>query len=490
MQLTSGLPTRDEDHQEAPVDLGALLRDAVEGRRRLRAVLDHLPAMVGYWDRDLRNQVANRAYLEWFGWEPEDLPGRHISELLGPELFAQNEPFMRAALDGQDQHFDRAITDPSGQVRYSQTSYIPDRDDGGVVVGFFVLVTDVTAKVVAEQQARSLTERLRVVSRVSASAHAAAPDEVLARVVEGLIELDFDGANVAVLDARADAFVPRYTRGIFTAFEDLAQPLADSLTGDVVRTGTCIAIDDYQTASNPLHAIRRTGVRATVSAPIRVDGRVIAVLHAGSVVSRKISEADVELLSLLADVAGVALAKGQQLESLARKANRAVEDSLTDSLTGTGNRRAADLALADAESGDVFVMLDLDHFKAVNDFHGHARGDQELRTFVRALTDCLRGRDRLYRLGGEEFLIVLPAVDLAAASSIVSRLHQAWSSTSPLTTFSAGLSQLHGSEGTEDTIERADRALYLAKHNGRNRDVIIRSPNAVDQEQAADPAGG
>lgn len=111
----------------------------------VRAVLNALPAMVGYWDRDLRNVVANDAYVEYFGRTPEEMRGIHISELLGPELYAKNLPYIEAALAGRPQLFDRAIPTPSGEVRHTQASYIPhvvDRE----VRGFSVLVTDITER--------------------------------------------------------------------------------------------------------------------------------------------------------------------------------------------------------------------------------------------------------------------------------------------------------------------------------------------------------
>jgi PAS domain S-box-containing protein len=109
-----------------------------------------LPAAVGYWDADLRNRVANGAYVEFLGLTPEEIHGRHVSEVLGPELYALNRPRIERALAGEPQLFDRTIIDPSGEPRHVQASYIPDVVDGEVR-GFVVLVTDITARGAAEQ---------------------------------------------------------------------------------------------------------------------------------------------------------------------------------------------------------------------------------------------------------------------------------------------------------------------------------------------------
>lgn len=131
----------------------ALERRSAKLRAReatLRMITDNLPAMIGYWDRNLRNRFANADYRRWFGKTPKQIHGRHITELLGPELYAKNKPYIDAVLTGRRQDFDRAIPGPEGTLRHSQASYIPHLHDGEVA-GFFVLVTDVSERVRAEQ---------------------------------------------------------------------------------------------------------------------------------------------------------------------------------------------------------------------------------------------------------------------------------------------------------------------------------------------------
>lgn len=135
----------------------------------LRDVVDSLPAMVGYWDTELRNRFANRAYLDWFGMPPEQMRGRHILELLGPEIFAKNLPYIEAALRGEVQQFERTIPGPRG-IRHSSALYLPDRRPDGTIAGFFVQVTDVThlKEVEAQLQAARDELELRVEERTRA----------------------------------------------------------------------------------------------------------------------------------------------------------------------------------------------------------------------------------------------------------------------------------------------------------------------------------
>jgi len=107
-------------------------------------VLDIIPSMVGYWDKDLLNRFANKAYTSWFGITPEQMFGKHIQFLLGDDLYHSNLPHIEAVLRGEAQTFGRTIPVPdSDEVRYSVAEYIPDIQDGQVQ-GFYVQVADIT----------------------------------------------------------------------------------------------------------------------------------------------------------------------------------------------------------------------------------------------------------------------------------------------------------------------------------------------------------
>ncbi|HET8602860.1 MAG TPA: PAS domain-containing protein [Marmoricola sp.] len=136
-------------------------------------LLDHLPSMVAYWDDDLRNQFANAAYVEWFGIAPEDMKRMHIRDLLGAEVYEKNLPYIKEALAGRPQAFNRTLTDMSGRTRYTQAAYVP-RFIAGEPHGFFVLVTDITERVLAEQTLATSVADLALLEerqRVSADLH-------------------------------------------------------------------------------------------------------------------------------------------------------------------------------------------------------------------------------------------------------------------------------------------------------------------------------
>ncbi|AFG36839.1 histidine kinase N-terminal 7TM domain-containing protein [Spirochaeta africana] len=148
-----------------------------------------------------------------------------------------------------------------------------------------------------------------------------------------------------------------------------------------------------------------------------------------------------------------------------------------DGLTNVLNRRSFDEQLpvilheASWEKRDVsLVMFDIDHFKNLNDTHGHQTGDNMLKDTARVVSDCLRQGDIIARYGGEEFAVILPGSPLAAAAEIAERMRAAVERTLDIT-ISLGVAASTRLEtlDSENLIERADLALYAAKHNGRNR---------------------
>ncbi len=162
---------------------------------------------------------------------------------------------------------------------------------------------------------------------------------------------------------------------------------------------------------------------------------------------------------------------------LQRLMTRLREQSVRDGLTGLLNRRAMDAALERqwarqqrARTPLSVLMVDIDHFKLVNDRLGHAAGDEVLRKLARLLQLERRTDDAVGRVGGEEFLVLLPGVPAAMAAELAERLRESVELAKIGATVSVGVSQSGGREDDVDNLlRRADEALYQAKAKGRNR---------------------
>jgi diguanylate cyclase (GGDEF)-like protein len=164
----------------------------------------------------------------------------------------------------------------------------------------------------------------------------------------------------------------------------------------------------------------------------------------------------------------------------------AEEHATTDGLTGLMNRRAFEGRLAEATANTeryreplALVMLDLDHFKQVNDTFGHAGGDRVLLYFARALRRAVRAGDQAFRYGGEEFVLLLPKCDAQGALRVVSRIQEDLRSrpisvvegAPTVVRFSAGIASAETANdlSVAELVARADAALYRAKNEGRDR---------------------
>lgn len=146
----------------------------------IQMVTDFIPGMVGYWNSEMKCAFANKAYLEWFGKSRDTMLGLHIKEVLGETIFLKNEPFIKGALAGNIQRFERTIPKPDGSVGYTWAQYIPDIANG-IVRGFIVLVTDVTELKQAEFSLKAAERKL---------------NEILESMPEGLVEVNLSGEIV------------------------------------------------------------------------------------------------------------------------------------------------------------------------------------------------------------------------------------------------------------------------------------------------------
>lgn len=144
-------------------------------------------------------------------------------------------------------------------------------------------------------------------------------------------------------------------------------------------------------------------------------------------------------------------------------------DARTDALTSLGNRRDLDDRLARAVPGDCVVIVDLDHFKSVNDTQGHVAGDTILERFGAVLDEHLRRRDYAARYGGEEFVLILPRTEPVQALNTLRALRTEWADEHTGVTFSAGIALVTASTPPGSALAAADIALYRAKQAGRDR---------------------
>jgi diguanylate cyclase (GGDEF)-like protein len=192
------------------------------------------------------------------------------------------------------------------------------------------------------------------------------------------------------------------------------------------------------------------------------------------------SQAKIDALS-----AALQIAQARLNHSIAERETMAVELT-TDPLTGLQNRRGLDTAFAECGTDTVMALLDIDHFKKINDTFGHDAGDRVLRDFAARLRTALNDSLPVYRIGGEEFVVLFPKTEMATVAAMLADFRANLKTSNVMRTndamtvsFSAGLALHDNAEQTFDTVfKQADERLYTAKLTGRAKTVFSDDVNS------------
>ncbi len=237
---------------------------------------------------------------------------------------------------------------------------------------------------------------------------------------------------------------------------------------------------------------RECGPCSAVCSPVTVMGKTIGVLHTIGPDQQPLHDDHIRFLPSIAAHVGARLGMIRTLADSQAAAR-------TDGLTGLLNRRSfedeASIVLQNISRG-LLVMADIDHFKRLNDTYGHQVGDRAIQLFSKTITEGLRDKDVIGRYGGEEFIVVLPEIDVETGVRVLQRLRddladRLANSNIPAFTCSMGVAQfpVDGHELAELT-KLADGALYTAKRNGRDRiEVVGRVARDVAQTVKEDKTG-
>lgn len=274
-------------------------------------------------------------------------------------------------------------------------------------------------------------------------------------------------------------------------------PLGDSLAGRVAKRGRAIRIGENvrrSASEDQVAALLRAGYESCLIVPLIVGARVVGTLGCWSRNAAAFSEDDERILEMMASQVATAVVAADTMDTNERRAHHDPLTDLPNRLQLHEDAQGYFSLAADSGRTAAIAMADIDHFKRLNDEFGHRVGDVTLQKIAAVLRTAIRPADRVYRYGGEEFVLVFEDVEEAEALAVAERVRLAVAST-PLTgdnlepvgpvTISIGLSLLpdHGIE-IDELIKRADAAMYRAKDAGRNRVVVWEEPETVSTSAA------
>lgn len=453
----------------------------IQRELELRTLLENTPDIVARFDLELRCTFVNRSATRYL-----DLPrGEH----LGRDLAAMGWPQAGCELFEQEAHkliaqrqartIELKLPQREGTLRF-ETRLLPEFDAHGVLQSILCVMRDVTE---ASRARRLLADEKSVLEMIARNAPLAEVMDTLCRMVE----VQMDGAMCAVMvqDDSGSRLrflaAPSLPEAFCTLLNDCPIAPSSASCGSAAYHNLTVIVDDLGAHPNwePLRErVAALPLRAAWSFPVHGQhGHVQGTLDLYYREPRTPSPDDLRLAYRTTSLAAIALHHATHESRLYRMATE-------DALTGLANRRqlieVLEKEFSRARRLDTplaVLMFDLDHFKRINDTHGHAAGDEVLRHFARLCRDTLRGYDVIGRMGGEEFAAVLPGIGATDAMQAAERLRQATEQlripyqdvTLGLTT-SVGAATLQDGDLSIDTLlARADKALYRAKAQGRNR---------------------
>lgn len=304
-------------------------------------------------------------------------------------------------------------------------------------------------------------------------------DDVCSVVVDGL--LGVLGSEIsAVYIAHHDDWTLRFRAGQGQSASSFAQsiPVAETILGQAFREGLSQEGDISPSTPSACWIDPSAGVRSHAATALRTGDRVVGVAVTASRTPREFSAAEMKRLSTLADQAALSLQNAMLLAELERL-------SVTDRLTQLYNHGYFHQRLEEEFSRSsrfdhklALIILDLDDFKSFNDRYGHPRGDDALRVVSSVVRANLREIDVAARYGGEEFVVLLPETDCEGALSVAERIREGVESRTVFSgpdggvkcTVSCGVAAFpDNAAASARLVEAADRALYNAKRDGKNR---------------------
>lgn len=412
-------------------------RRLADSERRLADVLANIPAMVGHFDLHERCRFASDFALKTHGLKRGEEVGLTMRDALGPESYGLHKRHIPTVLSGRRVSFDGSVT-VRGRKAYFQAHMVPERSASGDIIGFYLMSFDVTALKEAQLEQERGERRLRAIADNLPVMISYIDREERLR----FLNRTFEAWTGIPLDRALDRPLKEVIGE--TLYEQRASALRRGLSGERV---------EFEVESEAM------GIQ-----------RVLQTVY-------------IPDMAAMDDVLGV-YTLTTDVTLLRQSERRMAEMAMKDKLTGLANRRRFDDHLPDALSRAIrshsalgLLILDVDHFKLINDTRGHACGDAVLAEFARRIESCVRTSDLVTRLAGDEFAVVLESLSsseeaVAVAQKITGLVRQplAFNGDVLRISTSIGIAFLAQGEQADASLllACADEALYEAKRQGRD----------------------
>ena len=404
------------------------------------------------------------------------LVGRSEAELLGNgfEQFVHEEDreaLAEARDGGQPSTMMVRVRSAADEWRYLE-AHLTDLRADRHLRGILVNARDVTNRVRLEQEVAAQAQRDTFGSQVVEALEMADEEAAAFDVVErAMVEISAASPMELLLSDSSRAHLDRAATSPTAGAPSC--PVQSPFSCVAVRRGNPVVFESSEALNAcPKLRGRETGKCSAACVPVSFMGRALGVLHATGPEGSPPTAEQIAQLTTLATQAGARIGTVRAFEKTQLQAS-------TDTLTGLVNRRTFETQvrrLITQKRKLALAVADLDHFKAINDTHGHEAGDRALRLFAHVAQTTLREEDVLARWGGEEFVFVLTDLDRHQAVRVLDRLRErvaeAQAGNGPAFTASFGVTDSAAAETLEQLLQIADSGLYVSKQTGRNQVTI------------------
>lgn len=498
-----------------------------ESERRFREILENIQLLAVMLDAEGNITFCNRHLLETTGWDGETMLGRSWLAVTSNADEAAIRAFARAIQRGSIlTHNESTLTARNGERRVISWTNITLKNESSQPIGVASLGLDVTEQRKAheaEREQRMLAEVLTHTAEVLTSSLEF--DQILQRILENVGQVvPHDAANIALIEGAYVNYAGAKGYEKFGISLDTVQSVRFKFREvfnlrQMYQSKQPVVTPDTRNDPHWVRVPEADWIQSHVGAPIIVQNKVVGFLNLDSAIPNFFNEKHARRLAAFSTQAAIAIENARLFERVKqalierrkaqqslRRANKRLEtkiaeieqlqkqlreQAIRDPLTGLYNRRFMDETLtreiARAQREDLpisVMMLDIDHFKKVNDTYGHEAGDLLLKTLANLLMSESRRSDIPCRYGGEEFCVIMIGAPIPIAIQRAEGWRKQFGETCVTykqhriqATVSIGVAVFpeHGNFAQE-VLRAADEALYAAKQNGRNRVMQAEPP--------------
>ncbi len=454
-----------------------------ESENRFRTLVEQQGEGVGIVDPEEIFILANPAAEQIFGVEPGLLVGRNIGDFVDKDMFERIKKETIDRQQGKSAAYEITIHRPDNEIRNVLVTATPWFDMNNHFVGSFGVFRDMTEDRrirIAEEEQRKLAEALMDIT--SALNSTLDLDKVLELILENVGRVvPHDAANIMLIEDEKIKVVKSrgYARYGVKKDVDSMEMQADSkpIIHDILENHRPTIVSDVVNEPLWVRSKSRAYIKSYMGAPILIRGKAVGLINLDSATRNFFTTHHADRLVAFANQAAIAIENARLYKQMQQLAN-------TDELTETYNRRGIiDIGKKELNRALRFlhslslIWIDFDHYKDINDTYGHEIGDQVLKNVIQLWKDNLRDIDLIGRMGGDEFVVILPETDAEGAVLVAERLRKIVSRKPIVTsaggvrvTASFGVTGISGEkEEFSKTLSRADNAMYEAKQKGRDK---------------------